>query len=571
MPDTLETAASRDDRPVVRAAEARKLIRRSSEWEFLRRQIYTEAVVLSKQLGFDFRLMLTQPRLAEIAGRLMWRMIRPFDASVLVGAGFGAAPLMFAIAMSALKEGRSLGILMIRDKRKEHNMKKWVEGKRPPSGSRALIVDDFMRSGTAVTLVEQALSEDRCELDIAGVALFFDTWEPLGSRQMSVSRYPVVSLFRRHDIGVTRDCFDAKPPTMKGSFPPFVEKPLWWRFDLNGKRGYRLKCAPALADGAVFAADDRCNVWRHNLNDGTVEWKYESLADHPKGIVQLLQFADGSLVFGCYDGTVTRLDARTGKVIWRVRQDSSIHATPALDAAGGRVFVNTEQWNNGSPVGSLLALDWSTGRILWRYRHRYWAPGSPYYCPDNGLVAATCNDGTMVCVEAASGTRRWEFRTRGLVRGRPLISDGRAYAATESGALHCVDVSSGAEEWTVRYGKGLMHAFLLAQSGCVYVFDGKWHLSAFDQNSGALRWLSRLRSAGTWCPVSSGRYLVALSRGGHLSVLDPRRQIKVWEGSVGGAYWQPPAIGAGFLAAASNDQGLKVFRISDFYTHESDK
>src|SRR6266568_3746578 len=387
----------------------------------------------------------------------------------------------------------------------------------------------------------------------------------LGSRQISVSRCPVIPLFRRHDIGLTRDCFDAKPPLMKGGHPPFVARLLWWRFRLNTHSAYRLKSAPVIADGAVFAADDHCNVWRHDLSDGAIRWQYRSVTDRGKGIIQLLQFADASLVFGCYDGTVTRLDARSGKVIWRVRQDSSIHATPAIDVANRRVFVNTEQWNRGSPLGSLLALDWSTGRLVWRYRHRYWAPGSPCYCADDGIVVATCNDGTLACVDAASGERRWEFRTDGLARGRPVVANGRVYAATESGRLHCVSISSGTEEWTIRYGKGRMHLFPRVQSGCVYLLDGQRHLSAFDQDTGALRWISRLRSNGVWCPVSCGDYLVTLSQGGHLSVFDPRCELKVWEDAIGGIYRQPPAIAEGHLAAASNDDGLKVFKIDDFY------
>jgi outer membrane protein assembly factor BamB/orotate phosphoribosyltransferase len=569
MFDTIDTSA-RPMRPPRQAKAALERIRRTPEWELLRREIYTEALRFSGKLAFDFRLLLTQPRLAEIAGRLMWQLIRPFGATVIVGPGFGAAPLLFSIAMSALREGQSLQVLMVRDKRKEHNMKRWVEGRRAPAGSVAVIVDDFMEGGSAVPLVERALKADRHELEIAAVALFFDMWQPLGSRQISVGRMPVVPLFKRHDIGLARDSFDATPPLMKGGFPPFVGKPLWWRFALNAKRGsYPFKCAPLIAEDAVFAADDHCNVWRHNLHDGSIEWKYESLADPLKGIVQLLQYARGSLVFGCYDGTITRLDAASGAVQWRVRQDSSIHATPAVDAAHGRVFVNTEQWNSGAPLGSLVALDWSSGRMVWQHRHRYWAPGSPYYCARNDVVLATCNDATMVCVEAASGMLRWKFGTTGLVRGRPVVVGARAYAATEKGRLHCIDVASGEEQWTIRYGKGLKHVFLAAHGGCLYLFDGKWHLSAFDAQSGKLRWISRLRSPGAWCPLACGGYLAALSTGGHIAVLDPRRELKVWEDSIGGTYMQPPAIAAGYLAAASNNQGLKLFKINDFYLQEA--
>jgi len=554
--------------PALEAAlAARDDARRDPAWESLRRRIYTRAIRFSDHLAFDFREMLTDAATLETAAHLLWRLLRPFDPSVVVGPGYGSAPLLSAIALAARSDGVNLSVLMVRDTRKKHHMKKWVEGRRQPAGSRAVIVDDFMLEGSAVPLVEKALRADRHELDIAAVVLFFDMWQPLGSRQLSVSHLPVVSLFRRHDIGLSRDCFDARPPAMKGSWPGFIERRVWWRFDLNKKAEYPWKSSPVVADGAVFAADDHCNVWRHSLADGAIEWKYESLADPPKGIVQLLQYADGSLVFGCYDGTVTRLDGRSGRVIWRVRQDSSIHATPAIDAARGRVFINTEQWNGGAPLGSVIALDWANGRLLWQHRHRYWAPGSPFFAAREEAVVASCNDRSLVCVDAGTGEQRWKFRTHGLVRGRPVVAEGRAYAATETGRLHSVVAATGEEAWTIRYGAGLKHAFLVAHEGCIYLYDYKWHLSAFDALSGELRWISRLRSQGSWCPVPCGEYLVALSREGHLAVLDPRTELKIWEDSIGGTYRQPPAIADGYLAAASNDQGLKVFKLNPHYVH----
>jgi outer membrane protein assembly factor BamB len=262
-----------------------------------------------------------------------------------------------------------------------------------------------------VPLVEEALKADKHDLDLRAVVLFFDMWEPLGSRQMSVGRYPITSLFKRHDIGLPRDCFDAKPPLMKGAYPEFIEQRLWWRFDLNKTTSYPHKCSPVIADGGVFVADDQSNVWRHNLYDGAVEWKYESLGRPLKGIVQLLQYAERSLVFGCYDGTVTRLDAGSGDIIWRWRQDSSVHATPALDLPNGRLFVNTEQWNQGAPFGHLQCLDWKSGKTIWTLAHKYWPPGTPEFNAQCKAVIATCNDQTILCVDADSGELRWKKKT----------------------------------------------------------------------------------------------------------------------------------------------------------------
>ncbi|WP_183085146.1 PQQ-binding-like beta-propeller repeat protein [Trinickia fusca] len=548
-------------------ADALAAIRVSSEWETLRRQIYTRAIHFTTDLRFDFRELLSDARYMQMAGRLMWEAIKRFEPQVLIGPGLGAAPLLCSTAMAALADGCVLQTLMVRDNRKGHNRKRWVEGRRQPDGSRAVIVDDYMESGSAVQLIDTALAADGHVLDIRAAGVLFDMWQPLGSRQLSVSRFPVMALFKRHDIGLSRDCFDARPPTMKGDYPPFVEAPLWHRLDLNSNAEYLYKSTPAIAGGAVFVADDSSRVWCHDAGTGDIVWRYDSVQRPLKGIVQRLQYAHGSLVVGCYDGTVTRLDAADGRVRWRWRQGSSIHATPTLDLGHKRLFVNTEQWNGGKPCGHLQALDWETGRLLWVYRHDYWPPATVAHDPAHNALIAACNDGTVCCVDATMGTLRWKVPSSGLVRGQPAVARGRAYWATEDGTLVCVDVLTGEAVWHRQYGNPLAHQFLLVKAECVYVLDGRWHLMAFDLATGELRWLSRLRAPGCGCPVEYGRYLVVLSQGGEIAVFDAEREIKVWEGLIGGQYRQPPALSNDLFAAASNDEGLKVFRVSPFYQH----
>jgi outer membrane protein assembly factor BamB/orotate phosphoribosyltransferase len=541
-------------------------------WETLRRDIVRHAVRFADNVVFDFRLLLSDPQSARSAGRLMWRLIRPFAPDVLVGPGFGAAPLLFATAAAALDDGVRLPTLMVRDRRKAHHQKRWVEGRRQADHARAVMIDDFMEAGSALPLVEQALRSDGHVLDLVAVGLFFDMWQPLGSRQIATARMPVVSVFKRHDIGLSRDCFDARPPAMRGGHPDFIEpRPLWWRFDLNVRTDHPLKCVPAIALDSVFVADDRCRVWRLDALTGDVQWRVDSLADPRKGIVQRLQVVDRSLVFGCYDGTLTRLDAEHGRIRWRWRLDSSIHATPEIDLDGGRVFINTEQWNHGAPFGHLLALDWETGRVLWRHVHPWWPPGSPVHSARADAVIATCNDRSVVAVGAGDGRPLWRRKTRGLVRGRPALHADAVLLATEAGWLHCLDANTGATRWEKRYGRGAMHQFLHVQDDLVFTLDGRWHLVAFDVHTGDIVWMSRLRSAGNWCPVVCGRHLVVLSRAGHLAVFDPARRLKVWEGTVGIASRQPPAIGrcgdATLLAVAGNADGLQTYRIHPDYTH----
>ncbi|MEI8325435.1 MAG: hypothetical protein WCH44_08725, partial [Betaproteobacteria bacterium] len=124
------------------------------EWEALRQEILAKAILLTDRLSYDFRRLLTHGRNVDIAGRLMWRLIKPFAPQVLIGPGFGAMPLLFSTAMAALADGVDVTILMVRDKRKEHNQKMWIEGNRAAAeGQRAVMIDDFMLAGSALPLV----------------------------------------------------------------------------------------------------------------------------------------------------------------------------------------------------------------------------------------------------------------------------------------------------------------------------------------------------------------------------------------------------------------------------------
>ena len=552
-------------------------LNQSPAWLHLRRQIIEKAIHFSDHLVFDFRPMLTQAGNTDAAGKLIWQLIKPYSPEVLIGPGFGAAPLLFATALAALADGVELQVLMVRDKRKEHNQKKWVEGNRvAATGKRAVVIDDFMKAGSALPLVMQALKADSVKLDVVALGLFFDMWEPLGSRQIATSQLPVLSLFSRHDIGLSRDCFDAVPPLMKSKAPDFIgPTPRWWRIGLNKSLAYPTKCAPLVVGNAVFVADEKSVLYKHDAITGDIEWAVPSLATPQKAIVQNLQYHDGSVIYGCYDGTLTRVNASTGAIDWRWKIDSSIHATPVIDAANNRLFINTEQWNGGQPCGHLQCLSLDTGLLLWKHKHPWWPPGSGSYCAATNTVIAPCNDESLIGLDATTGRKMWRFKTEGLVRGQALVKTvqgtSRAYAATEKGRLHCIDTATGKLMWTRRYGLGLWHQFLVADESAVFVMDGKWHFTAFDLDTGTTRWLSRLRSPGCWQPVWCGAYLVVLSRQGHVAVFDPKNEIKVWEGSIPGTYHQPPSVaisntGQATLVAASTTSGLLAFDIHQHYT-----
>lgn len=133
---------------VAQAVQMQARGRQESAWEVSRQQILCHALRMGNGPVFDFRRLLTDARSLDMAGRLIWQIIRPLAPEVLVGPGYGAAPLPASVVLAALADEVALSYLMVRDRRKAHHQKRWVEGRPVRPGARAVIIDDFMEGGS---------------------------------------------------------------------------------------------------------------------------------------------------------------------------------------------------------------------------------------------------------------------------------------------------------------------------------------------------------------------------------------------------------------------------------------
>ena len=225
--------------------------------------------------------------------------------------------------------------------------------------------------------------------------------------------------------------------------------------------------------------------------------------------------------------------------------------------------INTEQWNGGHPFGHLQAMDWQTGRLLWSHAHAWWPPGSPVFDAARNAVIATCNDHTVICVDADTGSQRWKQATQGMVRGKPAVGwSARLPCHGKKGGC-CVSTSKPGENPLenplrprkrppVRAGarrRRLRHRWPLALHGIRHP----------QRRNPLADPVCAAPPTGTPCAAATTGYCFPGRGNSPCSTLV--RELKRWEGSIGGRYRQPPAVGTTrygtLLAAASNNHGLK--------------
>ncbi|MCL4746247.1 MAG: outer membrane protein assembly factor BamB [Burkholderiaceae bacterium] len=208
--------------------------------------------------------------------------------------------------------------------------------------------------------------------------------------------------------------------------------------------------------------------------------------------------AAGSVYAASSQGTVARLDAVTGAVVWQV--DLGIRLTSGVGADGSIVAIAARD-------GTLIALD-AQGQRKWSVPLGAEAASVP--AVGLGLVLVRGSDNRVQAFDSDTGKRRWALQrqTPPLVLRQTAsiaISPGIAYAGLPGGRLVALSLESGALRWEAAVGqpRGATEIERIADvvgsplvSGrevCAVSYQGR--LGCYDASGGRLLWSREVSSA----------------------------------------------------------------------------
>lgn len=201
--------------------------------------------------------------------------------------------------------------------------------------------------------------------------------------------------------------------------------------------------------------------------------------------------AGDSVYAAAADGNVTRIDAASGRVLWRSSAGASLSAGVGTD--GKTVAVAGEK-------GTVFAFD-ASGKLRWKAQTSSEILSAPAVTGD--LVIVRSVDNRIAAFDAASGTRRWFLQrtTPALtLRTAPGIvtSSSAAYAALPGGRLLAMTLNNGAPIWEIAVG--VPHGatelervadtsgnpLLLEREICAVAYQGR--IGCFELADGGARW-----------------------------------------------------------------------------------
>jgi len=240
--------------------------------------------------------------------------------------------------------------------------------------------------------------------------------------------------------------------------------------------------------------------------------------------------AGDSVYAAAYDGAITRLDAGSGKQLWRINAGERL--TGGVGSDGKLVAV-------GSGKGEVLAFD-TNGTALWKAQVSSEVLAAPQVADD--VVVVRSADGRIFGLDAKDGKRKWYYQrsTPALTVRSPVgisISRSVAYAGFAGGKLVAINLDNGAVRWeaTVALPRGTTELervtdviglpVVTEREVCAVAYQGR--IGCFDLATGQAVW-GREMSSTSGLSLDA-RYAFVSDDKGAVHALDRIGGTSVWK------------------------------------------
>ncbi|MFC4637589.1 PQQ-binding-like beta-propeller repeat protein [Deinococcus hohokamensis] len=279
-------------------------------------------------------------------------------------------------------------------------------------------------------------------------------------------------------------------------------------------------------------------------------------------------FQGGHVLFGAWDGTLRRVELRSGAEQWRYQARAELTGAPTL--WDSRVLA-------ASRDGHLHALNARTGELQWAYRAGGPVAASPLVWAGAALICD--EDGWLHALDARTGAPLWKVRV-GTVHGTPALlptapGEATLVVATWEGEVHALALSAAGGRAGLRGTDPTMWTYdledevwaspaLTPQAGeaqGVAVLAG-WggRVRALRLSDGEDLWAHTMRGRVTASPVISAGLVFLASEEGELSALDVRSGEVRWAHQEAHGVQATPLVADGTLYVAFMNGTLRAYR-----------
>lgn len=288
-----------------------------------------------------------------------------------------------------------------------------------------------------------------------------------------------------------------------------------WKLEIG--KAHDFVFSPALAGTSVLVAGGDGDIARIDAASGKTIWRIKAGKALSAGVG-----TDGNIIaVGAVKGVVMTFDMN-GKPLWTAQASSEVLSSPVV----GQGFVVVRSVDN-----RIVGFDARTGEKKWTVQ-RPSPPLTLRVAP--GMLIAGSDvivaqpGGKLLSLVLATGAPRWEIavgEARGAtelervtdIGGMPVVIDNDVCAVSYQGRVGCFDRLTGTARWTKEASSDVGVA---ADQRFVFVADEKGAVSAFTREGGTSAWKNdKLGYRRLSTPVSYGRTVAVGDYQGYIHFL----------------------------------------------------
>ena len=364
--------------------------------------------------------------------------------------------------------------------------------------------------------------------------------------------------------------------TMGDPALPLNLRPGWSTKIRGGDITQRIGSTPAIADGKLYIIDAGAMVEAFDAASGARQWataldnsKRDAAVRFGGGVSY-----DGGRVYATTGrGDAAALDAKTGKLLWKVRPAGPLRGSPAI--GGGNVYVLTQD-------NQIFALKPDTGETVWTVSATLetsgvFGVGAPAMA--QGTVVAGFSSGELSALRYENGRIVWQDQLSRTaistsvsvisdIDASPVIDSGKVYAIGQGGRMVAMDLVTGQRLWELVIG-GINTPWLAGE--WLFVVTDEAKLMCIARTTGKIRWISQLpryrdpkkkdKPIGYYGPVlAGGRLLVVNDRGLLINIGVADGKIGNIVKKAGKGFYLPPIVANNVLYLLDGKGKISTWR-----------
>lgn len=275
----------------------------------------------------------------------------------------------------------------------------------------------------------------------------------------------------------------ANPPTPLKDFKPRAQSKVMWSAKVGSAENFTF--TPAVQDGQVYAASAGGEITRIDAISGRQVWRIEAGEKLSGGV----GVGANLVLVGTASGYVLAYDL-SGKILWKSKVSSEVLSVPK--AAGDLVVVRA----GDSRIFGLSAIDGSRKWVYQRATPTLSLRSSAGVVIDSGAVYAGFAGGKLIALRLEDGKIVWEAsvaQPRGVteieriadITSLPVIDGPLVYAVAFQGKVAAIDRASGRVVWNRDISS---YTGMSAEEARIYISHANGSIYALDYSSGKTFW-----------------------------------------------------------------------------------